>query len=66
MMAGARSSAPSKPELIVGLVGASGANLREVANAVKAALSPHGYETVPVRLSELMREVKRGRLLGGY
>ncbi len=57
------SSAPSKPELIVGLVGASGANLREAANAVKAALSPYGYETVPVRLSELMRAVKGGASL---
>ena len=55
---------PPRPELIIGLVGASGSDLREVSKAVRSALSPYGYEVVPVRLSQLMREVAGGEHLG--
>jgi deoxycytidylate deaminase len=59
------SSLPSKPELVIGLVGASGTELREATKAVRSALSAYRYEVVPVRLSSLMREVKGGGYLAG-
>lgn len=60
MSVNGESSLPSKPELIIGLVGASGTDLHEAAKAVGSALSPYGYEAVTVRLSSLMREVEGG------
>lgn len=56
---------PKKPELIVGLVGASGSDLRAATRALESALSPYGYDVVPVRLSKLMGEVKGGSRLSG-
>lgn len=54
---------PSKPELVIGLVGASGCNLRAAKDAVAAALLPYGYGVVHVRLSQLMRKVDGGDFL---
>jgi deoxycytidylate deaminase len=56
---------PKKPELIIGLVGASGSDLRAATRALESALSPYGYRVVHVRLSKLMREVKGGSHLSG-
>jgi len=53
----------SKPELIIGLVGAAGTDLATAADAIGAALAPYGYTPVPLRVSELMREVKGGDAL---
>ncbi len=58
-----KSSLPNKPELVIGLVGASGTDLREAAKVVGSALSPYGYQAVPVRLSSLMKEVEGGEYL---
>jgi cytidine deaminase len=63
MSGGGELRPPFKPELVIGLVGASGSDLREVTQAVRAGLSPYGYEVVPVRLSELMREIAGGGYL---
>lgn len=49
-----------KPELVVGLVGATGTNLRAAAEAVRASLLPYGYQAERVGLSSLMREVEGG------
>lgn len=53
----------SKPELVIGLVGAAGTDLSGAADAVSAALGPYGYEAVQIRVSELMREVKGAEFL---
>ena len=58
-----RISRPGKAEIVVGLVGAAGTDLKQAASAVTSALAPYGYEVVPVRLSELMREIKGGGYL---
>lgn len=55
----------SKPELVIGLVGAAGTDLTSATDAVGAALAPYGYTPIPVRVSELMREVKGGAWLKG-
>jgi cytidine deaminase len=60
MSAGAAASTPGRPELVVGLVGASGSNLREASKAVESVLAPYGYEVVPIRLSKLMAAVEGG------
>lgn len=49
-----------KPELIVGLVGAAGTDLPAAANAVEVALDRYGYESVHIRISDLMKEVSGG------
>jgi len=58
-------ASPFRPELVIGLVGASGSDLQEVSKAVHDGLSPYGYKAVPVRLSELMRDVAGGEYLSG-
>jgi deoxycytidylate deaminase len=63
MSAAGSAPAPTKPELVIGLVGASGTDLREASKAVASGLSPYGYGTVEVRLSALMREVDGGQSL---
>jgi deoxycytidylate deaminase len=55
----------TKPELVIGLVGAAGTDLTSAADAVGAALAPYGYTPIPIRASELMREVKGGASLTG-
>jgi len=55
----------SKPELVIGLVGAAGTDLTAASDAVGAALAPYGYTPIPIRVSELMREVKGGAWLKG-
>lgn len=60
MSGGGNSSSPRKPELIIGLAGASGTDLREATRALESELSPYGYEVVHVRLSRLMRAVNGG------
>jgi deoxycytidylate deaminase len=65
MTGGGRQDAPARPELVIGLVGASGCDLRAVSKAVGSALTPYGYEVVPVRLSKLMRDVQGGEHLEG-
>jgi deoxycytidylate deaminase len=54
---------PGKPEIIVGLVGAAGTDLRAASKAVTAALGPYGYQSIPIRLSTLMQEVRGGDFL---
>jgi deoxycytidylate deaminase len=54
---------PGKAEIVVGLVGAAGTDLKQATSGVTSALAPYGYEVVPVRLSELMREIKGGGYL---
>lgn len=44
-------------------MGAAGTDLATTADAVGAALAPYGYTPVPIRVSELMREVKGGNSL---
>ncbi len=61
----ARGNGISKPELIIGLVGAAGTDLETAADAIGAALAPYGYTPVPLRVSKLMREVKGGDALEG-
>lgn len=58
-------SAPSRPELVIGLVGASGCDLRAVSKSVESALAPYDYEVVQVRLSGLMRKIAGGEHLEG-
>ena len=53
----------TKPEIVVGLVGAAGADLSAATDAVGAALAPYGYTPVPIRVSELMKAVKGGDFL---
>lgn len=55
---GEQEAAPSKPELVIGLVGAVGTALQYGTDAVSAALAPYGYKVVRIRLSALMREVQ--------
>lgn len=45
------------PELVFGLVGAIGTNLEHVQNCLSDQLESVGYETVNVKLSDLMREL---------
>jgi deoxycytidylate deaminase len=45
------------PELVFGLVGAIGADLRQVEEALGDSLSSVGYLTVKIKLSDLMREL---------
>jgi hypothetical protein len=45
------------PELIFGLVGAIGTDLSQVEDALKNALASVGYIAVPIKLSDLMREL---------
>lgn len=51
---------PTKPELIIGLIGAAGTDLTTASDAVGAALAPYGYAIVPIRVSQLMQAVKGG------
>ena len=53
----------SKPELVIGLVGAAGTDLGSAADAVGAALAPYGYTSVPIRVSELMGAARGGEVL---
>jgi len=46
------------PELIFGMVGAIGTELSQVEEALKNALASVGYVGVPIKLSDLMRELK--------
>jgi deoxycytidylate deaminase len=46
------------PELIFGMVGAIGTDLAQVEDALKNALASVGYIAVPIKLSDLMRELK--------
>jgi len=55
----------SKPELVIGLVGAAGTDLTTASDAVGAALAPYGYSPAPIHVSELMREVAGGGWLKG-
>jgi hypothetical protein len=52
-----------KPELVVGLIGAAGADLSAATDAVEAALSRYGYRSVHIRVSDLMREIRGGSYL---
>jgi len=45
------------PELIFGLVGAIGTELGQVEDALKNALASVGYIAVPIKLSDLRREL---------
>lgn len=45
------------PELYFGLVGAIGTDLAKVEHALKGALASVGYIAVPIKLSDLMREL---------
>lgn len=53
----------SKPELVIGLIGAAGTDLSRASDAVCAALGPYGYKAVQIRVSHLMREVKGAEFL---
>jgi cytidine deaminase len=44
----------SRPELVVALVGAAGTRLGDLSNALKKELEKFGYDTVDVRLSDLL------------
>lgn len=46
------------PELVIGLVGAAGADLRLVADALQGALADVGYESREIRLSSLLHRLK--------
>ena len=43
-----------RPELIIALVGASGARLDDLSGALKRQLTTFGYQTVDIRLSDLL------------
>jgi len=45
------------PELVFGLVGAIGTDLAQVEDALKNSLTSVGYIPVPIKLSDLMREL---------
>lgn len=62
-MTRAPAVSPVKPELVIGFVGAAGTDLDLADKAVASALTPYGYEVVPIRLSRLMRDVKGGKRL---
>jgi len=47
----------SYPELVFGLVGAIGTDLGQVEDAMKNSLASVGYTVVPIKLSDLMREL---------
>ena len=49
------ATASLTPELVVALCGPIGSPLHETAGQIKSALSEFGYETVQIRLSELIR-----------
>lgn len=53
----------SKPELVIGMVGAVGTDLNAAGEAVTAALAPYGYRTEPIKVSSLMPAVKGGDYL---
>jgi cytidine deaminase len=59
------SGTPARPELVVGLVGASGSDLRTATKALESVLAPYGYDVVAIRLSKLMRDVSGGDYLDG-
>lgn len=44
-----------RPELMFGLVGAAGARLDDLSNALKDVLTTFGYQVVDIRLSDLLR-----------
>ncbi|MEN6527388.1 MAG: hypothetical protein ABFD65_12960, partial [Candidatus Polarisedimenticolia bacterium] len=56
-MDGERGISRRSPELVVGLVGAAGADLDSVTRMVRSAVAPMGYETIDLRLSELLHDV---------
>jgi deoxycytidylate deaminase len=53
----------SKPELVIGLVGAVGTDLTAVSKAVTEVLAPYGYLTERIKVSGLMPEVPGGAYL---
>ena len=53
----------SKPELVVGLVGAVGTDLTAVSKAVTEVLAPYGYRTERIKISGLMPAVPGGAFL---
>lgn len=55
-----RGSAPPRPELVIGLVGAAGTDLESACETVGSAVARYGYQAVPIRLSRLMRELDGG------
>jgi len=57
------TAAPRKPELVIGLVGATGTDLGEAGKAVEVSLVAYGYETKFVRLSTLMQDIEGGAAL---
>jgi deoxycytidylate deaminase len=54
------TSAKDKPELVVGLVGAAGADLAAATNAVREVLAPYGYRAEPIKISALMPAMPGG------
>ncbi len=48
------------PELVIGLVGPIGVDLEQVQNEAIEQLKALGYQSIPIRVTELMRSVKAG------
>lgn len=57
------TSVRSKPELVIGLVGAAGADLDTATKAVREALAPYGYQAESIKISSLMPEMPGGAYL---
>ena len=51
---------PNRPELFIGLVGPIGVDLEYVQSVISKELKHLEYETVPLRITELMRAVETG------
>ena len=45
-----------RPEIVIGLVGALGTDLEQVSGAIETSLQEMSYQTVPIRLSQLLME----------
>lgn len=58
-----RPAGETKPELVIGLVGAVGTDLAAAVDAVETSIGRYGYEAVEVRVSELMHALTGGEHL---
>ena len=54
---------PTKPELVIGLVGAAGTDLRTAAETVSRELAAYGYKGEKIRISALMQDVRGAAFL---
>ena len=45
-----------RPEIVIGLVGALGTDLEQVSSVITTTLQEMSYQTIPIRLSQLLKE----------